>query len=162
MLTRLLTAILGFGLDRSQDGAANFIARLSATTARKLALFAVVSVAALMFLNTGLLTIAADLVLSSRQSSQGLALSSVSTLGFAVIGISFLSLVFALRPRVWHAVPDAKRKPSPVEDAVAALILDFISERQRQREREVPQSAPKTDEAFGTDPATYGVPPPFV
>lgn len=113
---------------------AGTMAGTSMQATRKIALLLAVTGAALFVFFSGLFTVLLDLTLTSRDQG-GLALSAVSGVGFGLIVVALGAGAVSLRKAAWLPVrvEPASASPSPLNQALADLVRDFIQERRVAR-----------------------------
>lgn len=103
----------------------------------------------------GFFTVLLDLVLTSREQQQ-LLLSQASIVGFSLIGVSALCMLALFSRKSWRMPQTQMRAepaaPSPVQEAMADLIRDFVDERRLAREMMLQQYAAEAAAAAAMDP----------
>lgn len=140
MLMNIATLLINHLLGRASESDSNqgFFPRFNLVSVRKLMMILVGLAASWILFFGGYLTILLDLTLTSRDHNQ-LMLSPASIVGFALIGLSVLAMAGLLSRKLWKLNPQQLRpeshpSPSPVQDAMADLIRDFVEERRMARE----------------------------
>lgn len=141
ILTILVNHLMG-GASASQSMSELFPS-LSKPSLRKAAILLAAAATALILMFWGLFTVLLDLVLAT-QASQELRLSSAAGVGLGLILLSGLIFTTVLSRRTWRlkkeppsTLATATGVSSPVQEAVAELIRDFVVERQLVRQAQI-------------------------
>lgn len=86
----------------------------------------------------GFFTILADMIVSSR-GQDSLYLSSVSAVGAGLIVLAAVIMAFSTRKALWQQpsqrIAVEEKTSSPLNEALAALVMDFVEERRAGRVR---------------------------
>ena len=136
MFGQIVTLLITYFAGRlNQAGHEDFLATLSIATLRKAFFMLGAAVIGLVLFVGGFLTILTDLILSSHGQEQ-LYLSNVSWVGFGLIVISGVEALVLTRQGLWQTqAPKVidERQPSPLNEALAKLVMDFVEERRGHR-----------------------------
>lgn len=128
-ILQILPMLLNGSLNKARDTSAQLI-----ITARKLVLLGLIALGAMALFCIGVAVIVADL---AKQIENPMIIGVVLSLVSAVI------LVVCFRKKAWIKTKPISSEPvahvpSPIEEALALLITDIVSERQLKRKSETP------------------------
>ena len=160
MFVKLFSIFLSYFLGKSMNHTEgqSQLANISMAAVRKIMILLTSVVVAIIMLSGGIYTVLADILVSSHLQTS-LFISNVSIVGFCLIGISLLSMVVAFQKSFWVPTPPPVRpeeKASPLNDALARLVVDFVEERKSARETEsVRRSSSHQYEEQMTEPPVY-------
>lgn len=139
MIEKLLPVLLGAFMS-GVSGSAAAAPGLSRALVRRWARAAAVGALGLVIFGAGLMAVILDLALTSNRIGS-LALSAVSAVGAAlmivpaVLGWWVSGRSAAVEPVEMATARAPEERVSPLNEALAHLVLDFVEERRAERER---------------------------
>lgn len=148
-----------FGRMNQSSEHQGWLATLSMAAVRRAFVLLSAAILGVLIFVGGFFTVLTDLILSSR-GTDGLYVSNVSAVGFGLILISGLGMILATRKALWQQPAQQKieveEKASPLNEALASLVMDFVEERRAGRVRPEADYRDETPERARTEtPPVY-------
>ena len=160
MFVKLFSILLSYFLGKtmSHSEGQNQLANISMAAVRRVFILLTTVTIGVIILSGGLYTVLADILVSSHQQPS-LFISNVSIVGFSLMGIAVLGIIVAFQKSYWTPAPPTVRpeeKASPLNEALARLVVDFVEERKHARETEpVRRASANQYEETMSEPPVY-------
>jgi len=163
MISKVISILISYFVGKLTSGHrdAGVFANIPMGAVKRVLALATAAAVAVFLMVGGFFTVLVDLVLATR--AQGaLALTQASIVGFALVGLSALSLIFfVFKESAWKLeLESPKEAPSPLAEALADLVRDFTEERRLHHEYGAPQATTR-DDAAAASAAQYRPTPPL-
>lgn len=138
MFSKLLSVLISYFIGKltSSHQEHGFFPTIPMGVVKRVVTLVTAAAVAVFLIVAGTFTVLVDLVLATRAEG-ALALTQASIVGFALVGVSALSLfLFVFKDSAWKVEIEKSESdtPSPLTEALADLVRDFTQERKFRRD----------------------------